>query len=39
MDGPTGEVYVADVSTGVSEKVAEGDSVEWLDDDTLIVIP
>jgi len=34
-----GSVYVVEVSTGVSTKVAEGRTVEWLDDDTLIVNP
>ncbi len=34
-----GSIYVVDVSTGESSKVAEGDNAEWLDDDTLIVAP
>jgi dipeptidyl aminopeptidase/acylaminoacyl peptidase len=34
-----GSIYVVDVSTGESSKVADGyyDNVSWLDDDTLIV--
>jgi hypothetical protein len=31
--------YVVDVSTGESSKVANGSHAEWLDDDTLIVVP
>jgi len=36
-----GSIYVVDVSTGESSKVADGnyDNVSWLDDDTLIVAP
>jgi hypothetical protein len=34
-----GSIYVVDVSTGESSKVADGnyDNAAWLDDDTLIV--
>jgi Tol biopolymer transport system component len=36
-----GSIYVVDVSTGESSKVADGDynNAAWLDDDTLIVAP
>jgi Tol biopolymer transport system component len=34
-----GSIYVVDVATAVSTKVAEGDNAEWLDDHTLIVSP
>jgi Tol biopolymer transport system component len=36
-----GSIYVVDVSTGESSKVADGnyDNASWLDDDTLIVAP
>jgi Tol biopolymer transport system component len=36
-----GSIYVVDVSTGESSKVADGayDNAAWLDDDTLIVTP
>jgi Tol biopolymer transport system component len=34
-----GAIYVVDVSTGESSKVADAEIAEWLDDDTLIVIP
>jgi Tol biopolymer transport system component len=36
-----GSIYVVDVATGESSKVADGDydNAEWLDDDTLIVAP
>jgi Tol biopolymer transport system component len=34
-----GSIYVVDVSTGESSKVAEGSVPEWLDADTLIVYP
>lgn len=36
-----GSIYVVDVSTGESSKVADGnyDNVSWLDDETLIVAP
>jgi Tol biopolymer transport system component len=36
-----GSIYVVDVSTGESSKVADAtyDNVSWLDDDTLIVAP
>jgi Tol biopolymer transport system component len=37
--GDGGSIYVVDVSTGDSSKVADGDSAEWLDNDTLIVVP
>ncbi len=37
--GDGGSIYVVDVSTGDSAKVADGDLVEWLDTDTLIVVP
>jgi hypothetical protein len=44
VDGTTawdsfGSVYVVEVSTGASMKVADGRTAEWLDDDTLIVNP
>lgn len=32
-------IYVVDVSTGESSRVADGNLAEWLDDDTLIVSP
>lgn len=32
-------IHVLEVSSGASRKVAAGASVEWLDDDTLFVIP
>jgi Tol biopolymer transport system component len=34
-----GSIYVIDRSTGESLKVADGETAEWLDDDTLIVSP
>jgi dipeptidyl aminopeptidase/acylaminoacyl peptidase len=34
-----GSIYVVDVSTGESSKVAKGDNADWLDNDTLIVAP
>jgi Tol biopolymer transport system component len=34
-----GSIYVVDVSTGESSKVAEGATPEWADDGTLIVTP
>ncbi|HEY6566989.1 MAG TPA: hypothetical protein VI341_05655, partial [Actinomycetota bacterium] len=34
-----GSIYVADIETGESSKVAEGDTAEWLDGTTLIVTP
>jgi hypothetical protein len=34
-----GSIYVVDVHTRESSKVAHGGTVEWLDDDTLIVAP
>jgi Tol biopolymer transport system component len=42
VDGTTawdssGSVYLVEVSTGASTKVADGRTAEWLDDDTLIV--
>jgi Tol biopolymer transport system component len=33
------EIYVVDVATGESTKVADGAIAEWLDDHTLIVTP
>jgi Tol biopolymer transport system component len=33
------EIFVVDVSSGVSTKVADGGWVEWLDDDTLVISP
>jgi Tol biopolymer transport system component len=32
-------IYVVDVSTGESSRVADGDTADWVDDDTLIVTP
>ncbi len=32
-------IYVVDASTGESSRVADGNTAEWLDDDTLIVAP
>jgi hypothetical protein len=32
-------IYVIEVSTGESSKVAEGETAEWLDSNTLIVSP
>jgi hypothetical protein len=32
-------IYVVDVSTGEASKVEGGETVEWLDDDRLIVNP
>jgi Tol biopolymer transport system component len=37
LDG--GAIYVVDVATGESSKVASGWSVAWLDNHTLIVVP
>jgi hypothetical protein len=37
VDGSS--VYVVEVATGASTIVAKGSSVEWLDDDTLIIAP
>jgi Tol biopolymer transport system component len=37
VDG--GEIYVVEVATGESSKVASGRSVAWLDNHTLIVVP
>ncbi|HEY7626361.1 MAG TPA: BMP family ABC transporter substrate-binding protein, partial [Ilumatobacteraceae bacterium] len=37
--GDGGSIYVVDVSTGVLAEVATGDFPEWVDDDTLIVVP
>ncbi len=34
-----GSIYVVEVSTGKSSKVADGNTAEWLDDDSLIVAP
>jgi Tol biopolymer transport system component len=34
-----GSIYVVDVSTGDSSRVADGGTAEWLDNDTLIVVP
>jgi Tol biopolymer transport system component len=34
-----GAIYVVEVSTGESSEVADGDTAEWLDNDTLIVTP
>jgi Tol biopolymer transport system component len=34
-----GSIYVVEVSTGESSEVADGDTAEWLDNDTLIVTP
>jgi Tol biopolymer transport system component len=34
-----GSIYVVGVSTGESSEVADGDTAEWLDNDTLIVTP
>jgi Tol biopolymer transport system component len=34
-----GSIYVVDVATRNSSKVADGNSAEWLDKDTLIVAP
>jgi basic membrane lipoprotein Med (substrate-binding protein (PBP1-ABC) superfamily)/DNA-binding SARP family transcriptional activator/Tol biopolymer transport system component len=34
-----GVIYVVDVATGESSKVASGASVTWVDNDTLIVVP
>jgi hypothetical protein len=34
-----GSIYVLDVGTRQSSKVAEGNTAEWLDEDTLIVAP
>lgn len=34
-----GEIFVVDVASGESTKVADGESAEWLDDDTLIIGP
>jgi Tol biopolymer transport system component len=34
-----GSIYVLDLFTGASSKVAEGDTAQWLDFDTLIVTP
>jgi hypothetical protein len=34
-----GSIYVVDLFTGESSKVAEGTTAEWLDNDTLIVAP
>lgn len=34
-----GEIYVVDVASGESTKVADGGTAEWLDDDTLIIGP
>jgi hypothetical protein len=34
-----GSVYVVVVATGEASKVADGGSAEWLDDDTLLVVP
>jgi Tol biopolymer transport system component len=33
----TGEIFVVDVASGETTKVADGGTAEWLDDDTLIV--
>jgi len=33
------EIFIVDVSSGVSTKVADGGWVEWLDDDTLVISP
>jgi Tol biopolymer transport system component len=38
LDGDN-RIYVVDVATGVSSKVAEGNNASWLDDDTLVVAP
>lgn len=35
----SGSTYVVDVSTGESSEVADGDTAEWLDNDTLILTP
>jgi hypothetical protein len=32
-------IYVVDVSTGEFSKVPAGETVEWVDDDALIVNP
>jgi hypothetical protein len=34
-----GSIYVVDIRTGESSQVADGETAEWLDDDTLIVNP
>jgi Tol biopolymer transport system component len=34
-----GSIYVVDLFTRESSKVADGDNAEWLDNDTLIVAP
>ena len=34
-----GEIHVVDVATGESTNVADGDTAEWFDDDTLVVSP
>lgn len=39
MAGPTAGVYVVDVATGESTRVADVGPAEWFDDDTLIVNP
>jgi WD40 repeat protein len=35
----TVSIYVVDVATGESSKVAEGNNASWLDEDTLVVAP
>ena len=34
-----GSIYVVDLLTHESSKVADGNTAEWLDNDTLIVAP
>jgi hypothetical protein len=34
-----GSIHVVEVSTGVSSEVADGRQADWLDGDTLIVVP